>query len=184
MPEISKEMNDAFNKQIKLELDSSYIYLAMSYWFKERELEQLAHFFNMQASEEHAHALKFADHVLETGGKVTFDHVEKPKNDYESVDEILATALKHEEHVTKEIYKLYDMALEKKEYNLKPILEWFIEALSLKPRHSKYRVNISKGGKVTARRVRRLTKMAQKEIASPVIASTATRRLKRRAASG
>ena len=42
MPEISKEMNDAFNKQIKLELDSSYIYLAMSYWFKERELEQFS----------------------------------------------------------------------------------------------------------------------------------------------
>jgi ferritin len=127
MPKISDEMNAALNKQIKLELDSSYIYLSMSYWFKAKDLDHLALFFKNQAMEEREHALKIADYVLETDGVVSFEQIDKPKSDFESVDQILQITLQHEEHVTKAIYQLYDMAIERKEYNLKPLLDWFIE---------------------------------------------------------
>ena len=126
MPKITPELNEALNSQIKLELDSSYIYLAYSYWFIEHELVHLANFYKTHAEEERSHAFKFADFIVEAGGSVKYLPIAEPKL-ASSVDEILEATLKHEEHVSSAIHTLYKTFVEeKKEYIAKSILDWFI----------------------------------------------------------
>lgn len=127
MPKITPEFNEALNKQIKLEMDSSYIYLAYSYWFEEHELLNLANFFKTHADEERAHAMKFVDFIVEAGGSVKFLAIAEPKQG-SSVDEILDTTLKHEEFVSNAIHTLYKTFIEeKKEYIGISLLDWFIK---------------------------------------------------------
>ena len=127
MPKITPELNEALNKQIKLELDSSYIYSAFAYWFIEHELLYLGEFFKKHAEEEREHAFKFADFIVEAGGSVKYMAVAEPKS-ASSVDEILETTLKHEEFVSNAIHTLYKTFVEdKKEYIAKTILDWFIK---------------------------------------------------------
>lgn len=126
MPKITQELNDALNKQIQIELESAYIYLAFSYWFKEHELVHLATFYKTHAEEERSHAFKFADFILESGGSVKYMPLAEPKSG-SSVDEILEATLKHEEFVSNSIHTLYKTFVEeKKEYIAKSILDWFI----------------------------------------------------------
>ena len=111
----------------ELELDSSYIYLAYAYWFMERELLHLADFYKTHAEEERAHAIKFADFIMEAGGSVKYMVIDEPKL-ASTVDEILEGTLKHEEFVSNAIHTLYKTFVEdKKEYIAKSILDWFIK---------------------------------------------------------
>lgn len=126
-PKISEEMNDALNNQIKIEFQGSYDYLSASFWLKELELLNLAEFFYKQAEEERSHGLKIAQYILGVGGSVKFNEMEKPKANFESIDELLEYALKKEEIISNEFFILMEMAEQRKEYNMKPLLDWFIK---------------------------------------------------------
>ena len=126
MPKLSKEMNDALNKQVKIEMDSYYIYKAMAFWYDSKELQHLANYYKLQANEEMEHADKFANFILETDGDLKFLALDAPKSEYASVDEALEAALKHEEFVTGTIYSLYKIMEEMNELQCKPMLDWFV----------------------------------------------------------
>ena len=68
---IGKKLRDAMNEQVKNELESYYIYLSMAAYFHSTNLDGMAHWMRCQAHEEMVHAMKFFDHILERGGKVT-----------------------------------------------------------------------------------------------------------------
>lgn len=127
MTKISSEMNKAMNEQIKHEMQSAYLYLGMSYWFADKGLPNLASWFKGQASEEFVHAEKFVKFIMETDGTVELSALEKPKDDWESIKQILDETLKHEEFVTSTIHKLYALMEEKKEYIARSLLNWFVE---------------------------------------------------------
>lgn len=54
---LSKAMQDAINEQIKNELYSAYLYLAMSNYFEEKVLSGFANWMMVQFQEEQGHAL-------------------------------------------------------------------------------------------------------------------------------
>ncbi|NHJ39081.1 MAG: ferritin [Asgard group archaeon] len=124
---ISEEMNKALNAQIKEELESGYIYLSMSYWLKEHVFNNLAHWYYVQAQEEYAHAKKFMDYIVETGGKVEFLDIKKPKTDWKSVKEIIDTGLAHEKHITGKITELVKLMEKLGELQPRSLLTWFID---------------------------------------------------------
>lgn len=125
---ISQELNDLMNKQIVEELQSAYIYLGMAAWATEKGLKGLAHFMKTHAEkEEYKHAMKFAHYIQETGGKVKFGALEIASSDYENTEELLKTAIKHEEHITNKIKDLMDLAQAKNEYYTYDLLNWFIQ---------------------------------------------------------
>jgi ferritin len=126
MAKISEKLNKEFNEQVREELESAYIYLAMSAWFAERTLNKLAAWFSKQAEEEFEHAMKFANYILDTGGTVKYDTLKEPKRDYENILEILETAYNHEVYITKRIHHLYNVAQEEKELSSFPLLVWFL----------------------------------------------------------
>ena len=67
----SPDVESAMNAQIAAELYSSHLYLAMSAYCESINMSGSAAWFAAQSDEEREHALKFARHVVERGGRVT-----------------------------------------------------------------------------------------------------------------
>ena len=123
---LNKAMQDAINEQIKNELYSSYLYLAMAAHFESTNLPGFAHWMKIQATEEVKHAMKFFEYVYERGGKVTLKAIDQPPSDFKSPLEIFKAASKHEQKVTAMIHKLYEIALKENDYPSQVMLQWFI----------------------------------------------------------
>lgn len=123
---ISKTMQDAMNEQINKELFSSYLYLSMAAYFEDRNLPGFAHWMRVQEAEEREHAMKFYEHILERGGRVTLKAIDAPKSEWASPLEVAEEVAAHEAKVTASIYALYELALKEKDYPAQVMLQWFI----------------------------------------------------------
>ncbi len=120
-------MNDAFNGQINAELFSAYLYLSMSAWFSAKGLPGFASWMRVQAKEEEFHAMKMFDYLLERGGNVNLERIEKPQIDWESPLEVIEQVAEHEAYVTDLINKLVDCALEDRDHASNIFLQWYVE---------------------------------------------------------
>lgn len=122
---ISKKLIKAINEQINYELYSSYTYLSMATWFEEQNLEGMAHWMKVQAKEEYEHAMKFLNHVEKRGGRVLLKKIETPKTEWITPLEVWEDAYKHEMRITKEIYKIGEIAKKEGDKAVIPLLQWF-----------------------------------------------------------
>ena len=120
-------LNSALNKQIKNELDSAYLYLAMASYAESINLNGFAAWMKSQSKEEYDHAMKFYDFLQERGADVELMEIEKPPKKFDSPLDIFEKALSNEKKVTKQIHKLYELALEEKDYPAQVMLHWFID---------------------------------------------------------
>jgi ferritin len=125
--EITSNVQNAINEQIKNELYSAYLYLAMSAHFEAESLPGFAKWTRMQADEEMEHAMKFFDYLNERGGRVTLHAIEQPPIGYGSPLEVFEMVLAHEQKVSALIHNLYEVALQDKDYATQVMLHWFIE---------------------------------------------------------
>jgi len=123
---IGNAVQDAINSQIQKELYSSYLYLAMAAYFEERSLAGLAKWMRLQADEEREHAMKFYDHLIDRGGRVSLMAIEAPKSEWPSSMGVFKEAQAHEAKVTASIHSLYDLAVKEKDYPAQVLLQWFI----------------------------------------------------------
>lgn len=124
---IKQNIQQEINDQIQAEFQSGWIYLALAGWFEQRNLDGFAHWMKQQWQEEQAHAMKFYNHMMSRGGEVEIQALEKPEVDINSVEDAFATALAHEQHITKRINKLYELASQENDYPLQSLLQWFID---------------------------------------------------------
>jgi ferritin len=123
---ISKQLNDAVNKQIGREMEASNQYLQIAAYFESRYLKKLAELFYKQAAEEQEHALKFLHYVTETGGKLEIPALAAPKTDFTSGEDAVALSLKWENDVTAFIYELVEIANNTRDYIAREFLAWFV----------------------------------------------------------
>lgn len=123
---ISEELREAINEQIKYELYSAYMYLAMSADCADRNLMGFAHWMSLQAQEEVEHAMRFYNFVLERGGRVELHAIDKPPFEFGSPLEIMEKSLEHERFVTSRIDALYDQAQAENDRAAQVMLQWFI----------------------------------------------------------
>ncbi|WP_416197417.1 MAG: Ferritin [Sporanaerobacter sp.] len=124
---LSEKLLKELNEQIKYEMYSSNLYLAMAAYCASEDLDGFANYFIVQAEEETFHAMKFFNYINEMDGRVNILGIEEPKNDYESVLEVFKVSLEHEKSVTARIYKLMDIAMEEKEHATISLLKWFVD---------------------------------------------------------
>jgi ferritin len=124
---ISKEMQDAFNKQINEEMFSSYLYLSMAAYFDAANLPGFAQWMKVQSHEEWMHGMKFYGHIVERGGKVELFALKEPKKQWKSPLEAFEDAREHEKYITGCINKLMDLSMEKKDYASRSLLTWFVD---------------------------------------------------------
>lgn len=82
-------MATALNEQIKWEMYSANLYLAMSAYLQDAGLTGFSHWMRIQYQEETAHALKFYDFLLSRGGQVTMLSIDAPNANWSNILEIL-----------------------------------------------------------------------------------------------
>jgi ferritin len=124
---ISDKMAAQINEQIKNELFSGHLYLAMAAHCSSADMDGFANFFVIQEQEERFHAMKFYHYLVEQGHDVKIYALDQPKTDYKSLEEVIDDAWKHEQKVTGLINKLMDLAIEEKDYATQSLLNWFID---------------------------------------------------------
>ena len=122
---IPERVNQAMNEQIKNELESYYLYLSMAAYFHAISLDGMAHWMRTQAHEEMAHAMKFMDHIIDRGGKVTLMDLNQLKTEWSSPLEAWEDAYKHEQLISSKINDLTAVVREERDFPSEPMLAWF-----------------------------------------------------------
>jgi ferritin len=125
--ELSKKMQDALNEQIKEEMASAYIYLAMAAYCESINLPGFARWMQAQSNEEMEHAMKFYGYIHERGGRVVFQALEQPEAEFDGPVDVFEKTLAHEQYITGCIHKLYGMAMEEKDYASMGLLQWYVD---------------------------------------------------------
>ena len=124
-------MNDkiAFllNQQINKEFYSAYLYLDMSNYYDELDLNGYANYYMVQAQEERDHALLFMKYMQSIGLKVTLDAIDKPDKTFTSILDPLEMAAEHERYVSALINDIYHECHEARDYRTLKFLDWFVD---------------------------------------------------------
>lgn len=123
---LTQKIEVELNAQINAELFSAYLYLSMSAYFKNSNLDGFANWMQIQAQEETAHAMMFFNYVLERGGKVELKQIGKPETIWANSIAVFETTLAHEQKVTGLINNLIDVAHEEKDHATINFLQWFV----------------------------------------------------------
>ena len=123
---LNKKLEEAINEQINKELYSSYLYLAMSAYCESVNLSGFGHWMRVQAQEEQTHALKLYRYVVEKGGRVLLEAIDKPPAEFASPLDVFERTLAHEQKVTGLINDLYALAIEESDYATQIFLQWFV----------------------------------------------------------
>ena len=123
---MDKKLEKAFNEQIKHELYSAYIYLAMAAYFETKNLTGFAHWMKVQYKEEVSHAMKIFEFLNDRSVKVLLQAIPQPVLEYASTLEVFEETLKHERKVTSLINALYDLAKEINDNASSVFLQWFV----------------------------------------------------------
>ena len=123
---LSASMEKALNKQVRIEAESSQIYLAMASWAEVQGLEGISEFMYTQSDEERQHMLKFFKYINERGGHSIVSDLSKPASEFGSIKEMFETLFKHEVYVSNTINELVHTALEEKDYATHNFLQWYV----------------------------------------------------------
>lgn len=123
---LSKSLEDAMNEQLNHEFYSAYLYLSMSAYCESINLAGFAHWMRLQYEEELSHAMKLFKHIIDRGGHVVLQAIEKPPTNFKSPLQMFENVLEHERKVSDMINKLYELALRENDYPVQVLLHWFI----------------------------------------------------------
>lgn len=115
----------ALNRQVVIELDTSYLYLQMATWFEGRKLAGLCGWMRRQANAEVAHAQILFKYLVEREAEATFAKVDAPKRSFRSGREILTRALAQARLVEGCIGRALDTAARSGDRATSSLLDWF-----------------------------------------------------------
>ena len=124
---IDKKMEEAINQQINEEMYSAYLYMSMSAYFEDIGLKGFANWMYVQYQEEMDHAMKFYRYLVERGGRVRLYAIKEPPHEWKSPLDAMEQTLKHEQHITKCINDLVDLAENLKDRATFNLLQWYID---------------------------------------------------------
>ena len=123
-------VNRAFLKalftQLNHEFYSAYLYLAMSAYCSHLEFNGAADWLKLQYEEEHMHATKIYNYLVEQGVQVELQALPKPPSDFGSLLEVFTSSLQHEQAMTARLNNLSDQALKEKDHATYNLLQWFV----------------------------------------------------------
>ena len=119
-------LEDALNEQINAELYSEYVYLSMAAYYEDEGLPGFASWMRAQADEEHAHAMRIYDYVIERDGRVTLEGIDDPPTEWEGPTDAFRTAYEHEVEISGMIDDLVALAREEDDNATENMLQWFV----------------------------------------------------------
>ena len=123
---ISTTMEKALLGQLNDEFSSAYLYLAMSAYCSHLEFNGAASWFKLQYEEEHLHATRIYNYLVEQGVQVVLGKLEGPPTDYGKLLDVFKSSLAHEQAMTSRLNDLSDQALKEKDHATYNLLQWFV----------------------------------------------------------
>ncbi len=123
---ISENVQQALSTQLNDEFYSAYLYLSMSAYCSHNDFNGAATWFKCQYEEEHMHATKIYNYLVEQGVHVELQSIAKPASDFGTLLEVFQSSLKHEQLMTSRLNELSDLALKEKDHATYNLLQWFV----------------------------------------------------------
>jgi ferritin len=123
---VSDIIEKAINEQIRIEAESSQIYLAMASWAENQGFEGVASFMYAHSDEERMHMLKLVKFVNERGGHAQVSALVKPPVSFGSFKEMFQTLFDHEVMVSQKINDLVGITLDQRDYATHNFLQWYV----------------------------------------------------------
>ena len=123
---LSKSIEEALNRQIKVEGDSSQVYLAMASWAEVQGFEGISTFMFAQSEEERMHMLKLVKYINQRGGQAKISAIVEPVLDLSSYKVLFKQLLEHEIKVSESINDLVGIALDERDYATHNFLQWYV----------------------------------------------------------
>ena len=123
---LSKTIENALNKQVTIEAESSQVYLAMASWAENQGFEGVSQFMYAHSDEERQHMLKLVKFINERGGHAKVSELSAPPTEFGSFKEVFQTLFDHEVFVSKSINDLVHITLEERDYATHNFLQWYV----------------------------------------------------------
>ncbi len=123
---LSDKVLQALNKQIKMEGDSSQVYLAMASWAEVQGFEGISTFMYKQSDEERMHMLKLIKYVNQRGGEAKVSSATEPELDLTNFKALFKQLLEHEEQVSSSINNLVGITLDERDFATHNFLQWYV----------------------------------------------------------
>ncbi|HET8565915.1 MAG TPA: ferritin [Solirubrobacterales bacterium] len=122
-----KSFADALNEQIANEFAAHQQYVAAAVYYDAETLPRLAAFFYRQALEEREHAMMMIRYLLDVGEEVRIPDIKAQKTSFDDGAAPVRMALQQEQRVSDEIFGLFELARELKDYRAEQFLQWFVK---------------------------------------------------------
>lgn len=122
-----KNFGKALNAQISNEFAASQQYVAMAVYYDSETLPRLASFFYRQAEEEREHAMMMIQYLLDVDEEVKVPDIKSQPTRYKDGITPVKEALAQEERVSDEIFGLFELAREIKDYRAEHFMQWFVK---------------------------------------------------------
>jgi bacterioferritin B len=122
-----KSFADALNEQIANEFAASQQYVGAAVYYDAETLPRLASFFYRQALEEREHAMMMIQYLLDVDEEVHIPDIKAQQTSYEDGVAPVRMALQQERRVGEEIYALFELAREVKDYRAEQFMQWFVK---------------------------------------------------------
>lgn len=124
---LNKRITDLINRQINKEFFSSFLYLDMSNYYYDKNLNGFGNWFAIQTQEEYAHAMLFLKYLQNNGERIVFDVIDAPNATYTDFKQPIAEAYHHETLISTSINEIYGAAYELKDFKTMQFLDWFVK---------------------------------------------------------
>ena len=122
---LSEAMVKLLNYRIEQEEYSSRLYLAMSTWLDDKGFVGAAKLFKQYSDEETVHAIKAKNMLLANGLRPITPALQKPKQDFLSLPDVIISALEHEKEITRQCYELTKAAHTEDNYMVVELGLWY-----------------------------------------------------------
>lgn len=124
---LSKSVQEALNKQVAMEAESSQAYLAIASWAEiQPGLDGVTEFFYQQSNEERVHMLKLIRYINQRGGFAVVPPLAQPIITYQSLKRVFEEFMKHEVTVSESINELVGLSLSEKDFATHNFLQWYV----------------------------------------------------------
>jgi bacterioferritin B len=123
----AKSFSKALNDQIANEFSAAMQYIGAAVHYDAETLPRLAAFFYRQALEERTHAMMMVQYLLDVDEEVRIPDIKGQQTKFDDDVAPVRMALEQEKRVGGEIYALFELARETKDYRAEQFMQWFVK---------------------------------------------------------
>jgi ferritin len=122
-----KSFADALNDQIANEFGAQMQYIGAAVHYDAQTLPRLASFFYRQAAEERSHAMMMIQYLLDVDEEVRIPDIPGVQTKFDDDIAPVRAGLEQEKRVGEEIYSLFELAREVKDYLAEQFMQRFVK---------------------------------------------------------